>query len=194
LGNRKPASGLGKHLIFKASDDPDFHTCIVPLFYAIQFFPYVLQQQFRRLLIQVTTSFKGTSLPTPYESLLRKIRPVAARPLILCIEDDELYLTLRKKVLEQNGFDIIGVTKTADALKTLREAPVCATISDHMLQGTTGLELAKEMKKVRPDVPIILFSGTVPPSMSAVDVYVNKGEPMAEFLRIVRDVVQRYSS
>jgi DNA-binding response OmpR family regulator len=146
-------------------------------------------------LIHVTALFKGASLPTPYENLLRKVRPVAgARPLILCIEDDELYLTLRKKVLEQNGFDVIGVTKTADALKTLREAPVCATISDHMLQGTTGLELAKEMKKIRPDVPIILFSGTVPLVMSAVDVYVNKGEPTAEFLRIVHDVVQRYCS
>jgi CheY-like chemotaxis protein len=145
-------------------------------------------------LIHVT-SFNGASLPTPYETLLRKIRPVTmARPLILCIEDDQLYLTLRKKVLEQNGFDVIGVTTTDDALKTLREAPVCATISDHMLQGTTGSELAKEMKKIRPDVPIILFSGTVPPTMSAVDVFVNKGEPTAEFLRIVRDVVQRYCS
>jgi DNA-binding NtrC family response regulator len=117
-----------------------------------------------------------------------------ARPLILCIEDDQLYLTLRKKVLEQNGFDVIGVTATDDALNTLRQAPVCATISDHMLQGTTGLELAKEMKKIRPDVPIILFSGTVPPSMSDIDVYVNEGEPTAEFLRIVHDVVQRYCS
>jgi CheY-like chemotaxis protein len=145
-------------------------------------------------LIHVT-SFNGASLPTPYETLLRKIRPITvARPLILCIEDDQLYLTLRKKVLEQNGFDVIGVTTTDDALKTLREAPVCATISDHMLQGTTGSELAKEMKKIRPDVPIILFSGTVPPSMSALDVFVNKGEPTAEFLRIVHDVVQRYCS
>jgi CheY-like chemotaxis protein len=145
-------------------------------------------------LIHVT-SFNGASLPTPYETLLRKIRPITvARPLILCIEDDQLYLTLRKKVLEQNGFDVIGVTTTADALRTLREAPVCATISDHMLQGTTGSELAKEMKKIRPDVPIILFSGTVPPSMSALDVFVNKGEPTAEFLRIVHDVVQRYCS
>jgi CheY-like chemotaxis protein len=134
-------------------------------------------------------------LSSRYEALLRKIRPVTvARPLILCIEDDQLYLTLRKKVLEQNGFDVIGVTATDDALNTLREAPVCATISDHMLQGTTGLELAKEMKKIRPDVPIILFSGTVPPSMSDIDVYVNEGEPTAEFLRIVHDVVQRYCS
>lgn len=89
---------------------------------------------------------------------------------------------------------MIGVTTAADALKTLREAPVCATISDHMLQGTAGTELAKEMKKIKPDVPIILFSGTVPEHLNGVDVYVNKGEPTAIFLSIVRNVVQRYSS
>jgi hypothetical protein len=31
-----------------------------------------------------------------------------------------------------------------------------------MLHGTTGTELAKQMKKIKPDVPIILFSGAMP--------------------------------
>jgi CheY-like chemotaxis protein len=114
------------------------------------------------------------------------------RPLILCIEDSPTYLVLRKKVLERDGYNVIGVTATDEALKALRDLPVCATIADHMLQGTTGAELAREMKKIKPNVPIILFSGTVPQSLNAVDVYVNKGEPTAKFLGIVRAVVQRY--
>ena len=114
------------------------------------------------------------------------------RPLILCIEDTPAYLVLRKKVLEREGYDVIGVTSTEEALKALRDSPVCAIIADHMLQGTTGSELAREMKKIKPNVPIILFSGTVPQSLNAVDVYVNKGEPTAKFLGIVRAVVQRY--
>ena len=113
------------------------------------------------------------------------------RPLILCIEDSPTHLVLRKKVLEREGYDVIGVTTSEEALKTLREFPVCATIADHMLQGMTGAELAREMKKIKPNVPIILFSGTVPQSLNAVDVYVNKGEPTAKFLGIVRAVVQR---
>lgn len=119
---------------------------------------------------------------------------VQERPLILCIEDSPTYLVLRKKVLEREGYEVLGVTSTKEALKALRDFPVCATIADHMLQGTTGVELAREMKKVKPNVPIILFSGTVPQSLNAVDVYVNKGEPTATFLGIVRAVVQRYRS
>ena len=130
---------------------------------------------------------------------LSKISPIAlrgalAKPLILCIEDEPISLSIRKKVLEQDGYSVIGVTSAADALKTLREASVCAIIADHMLQATTGVELAKEMKKIKPDVPIILFSGTLPERLSNVDVYVNKGEPTATFLGIVREVVERYCS
>ena len=122
------------------------------------------------------------------------LRADVAKPLILCIEDQPTHLILRKKVLEQDGYDVIGVTTAAEALKTLSEATVCAVIADHMLQGTTGTELAEEMKKIKPRVPIILFSGTVPQRLNDVDVYVNKGEPTAFFLGIVRDVVQRFRS
>jgi CheY-like chemotaxis protein len=123
------------------------------------------------------------------------MRPVPrTRPLVLCIEDDPMYLTLRKAVLEQSGLNVIGVTSADEALNTLREAPVCATIADHMLQGTTGTSLAKKMKQLKPDVPVILFSGKVPKRLTGVDVYINKGEPTAEFLRIVWEVVERYCS
>ena len=122
------------------------------------------------------------------------LRVALARPLILCVEDEVVALAIRKKVLEQDGYNVIGVTGAADALTTLRESPVCAIIADHMLRGTTGIELAKEMKKMKPDVPIILFSGALPERLTCVDVYINKGEPTATFLGIVRGVVERYCS
>lgn len=119
---------------------------------------------------------------------------MAAKPLILCVEDDELYLSLRKGFLEQNGYNVIGVTMAADALKILQDTPVCAVIADHMLQGTIGTELAKQMKKIKPDVPVIVFSGATPTKLDGVDIYVNKNEPTTEFLRILREVVERYRS
>jgi len=118
----------------------------------------------------------------------------SAKPVILCIEDNPLYLTLRKAVLEQEGYDVIGVTTSSDALKALCEAPICAIIADHMLHGTSGTKLAKKMKAVRPGVPVILFSGTVPEKLDNIDVYLNKGAPTAEVLKIVRSVVDRYRS
>jgi CheY-like chemotaxis protein len=120
-------------------------------------------------------------------------RALGHKPIILCIEDEPIHLLLRKKVLEKAGYTVIGVTTAEEAITALKEAPVCAVIADHMLHGTTGA-LAKEMKKIKPEVPTILFSGTIPEHLNGVDVYVNKGEPTANFLGIVRGVVERFCS
>ena len=64
-------------------------------------------------------------------------------------------------VLEREGYEVVSVSTAGEALKALREFPIRVAIADHPLQGTTGAQLAREMKKIKPDVPIILFCGTV---------------------------------
>jgi CheY-like chemotaxis protein len=125
---------------------------------------------------------------------LVKPPPLSARPLILCLEDDESYLYLRQAVLQQAGYNVIGVSTARDALQALREAPICLILADHMLRGTTGTEVAAKMKQIRPDVPIVLFSGNNPDSMKNVDLFINKDVPTAKFLAILRDVLNRYCS
>ncbi len=117
-----------------------------------------------------------------------------AKPLILCVDDDSAQLRLRKAVLEEDGFNVLCVTNVADAVATFRETPVCCTIADHMLQGQSGIELAKELKSIKRDVPIILFSGAMPTNLQNIDVYIHKGESTFDFLRIVREVVRRFCS
>jgi CheY-like chemotaxis protein len=118
----------------------------------------------------------------------------SAKPLILCLEDDPAHLHLRKELLEKEDYRVVGVSSAVEALETLRKAPVCCTIADHMLQGPTGIEIAEEMKRIKPDVPIVLHSSAVPDRIQGIDVYINKGEPTETFLRIVHNVVQRYCS
>ena len=117
-----------------------------------------------------------------------------AKPLILCVDDDSAQLHLRKAVLEKNGFNVLCVNNVDDAIATFRETPVCCTIADHMLLGQSGLGLAKELKNIKREVPIILFSGTMPPNLQNIDVYINKGESTSDFVRIVRQVVRRFCS
>ena len=77
-------------------------------------------------------------------------------------------------------------------MEILREAPVCLVLSDHMLRGTTGTALAKEMKKIKPEVPILLYSGSAPETMQHIAGFINKSEPVPKFLRMIRDFVGRY--
>jgi CheY-like chemotaxis protein len=119
---------------------------------------------------------------------------VTPRPLIVCIEDNEQHLRLRKAVLEKSGYDVIGVTTAHDALTVLRQCPVCLVLSDHMLRGTTGAELASKLKKIKMDVPIVVHSGTTPETMKHVDGFVSKDLSTTEFLAFIRDFVRRYCS
>ena len=116
----------------------------------------------------------------------------ASKPLILCVEDNEVYLRLRKPVLEQAGYTVLSATTGTEAMKILRDAPVCLVLSDHMLRGRTGGFLAKQMKKIKRKVPIILYSGKPPESMRNVDGFINKDESVPRFLSLVGDFVKRY--
>ena len=77
-------------------------------------------------------------------------------------------------------------------MEILRDAPVCLVLSDHMLRGTTGTFLAKQMKKIKRDVPIILYSGKPPKTMRNVDGFINKDESVPRFLSLIGDFVKRY--
>jgi len=111
---------------------------------------------------------------------------------ILCVEDDETYLRLRKAVLAQAGYIVFSATTPSEAMGILGKTPISLVLSDHMLRGTTGTVLAKEMKKIKPDVPIVLYSGAVPETMQHIDGFINKSEPVPRFLAMVREFVRRY--
>jgi DNA-binding NtrC family response regulator len=101
-------------------------------------------------------------------------------------------LRLRKAVLERDGFSVFTASTPARALQMLREAPICLTISDHMLSDATGVELARQMKNIKPDVPIVLHSGGGPSALENIDCFIHKGEPTATFLSLIHELVRRF--
>ena len=131
------------------------------------------------------------------EEMATQEMPTAAslthgRPLILCIDDDETQLALRREILERHGFLVLHASNSQDAIRILRETPVSLVLSDHMLRGTTGTRLAAKLKAVKPEVPVVLYSGTSPKSLANVDCFINKSEPVSRFLALVCDLVDRY--
>ena len=113
------------------------------------------------------------------------------RPLILWLENNEFYLRLRKAALEQDGYSVIGLSTAQDALATLRDAPVCMVLAGHMLRGATGAALASKMKRIKPDVPVVLYSGKSD-KLENVDAFINKDVSTHDFLVLVRGIVKRY--
>jgi DNA-binding NtrC family response regulator len=66
-------------------------------------------------------------------------------------------------------------------------------MSDHLLEGTTGTELAAEMKRLKPAIPIVIMSGVVqePEGMEHADLFIGKAEAPPIWLEKIADLLQR---
>jgi len=82
---------------------------------------------------------------------------------ILYLDDEEALVDLAMRMLERLGYRVTGCTCAADALKAFREAPdeFDLVITDLNMPGTSGLHIAAELLKVRPNLPVMLCSGHV---------------------------------
>jgi CheY-like chemotaxis protein len=97
---------------------------------------------------------------------------------ILCVDDEELPLALRKLVLEMHGYQVITASSVSDAMRVLNDHPVDLILTDQVMPGGTGTELARSIKKKRSDLPVILISGIneVPPDAMHADLFISKVE------------------
>jgi CheY-like chemotaxis protein len=104
------------------------------------------------------------------------------KAFILCVDDEELPLLLRKLVLEKQGYKVVTASSASDALQALNEHRVDLVLTDQLMPGGTGTELAQSIKGLWPDLPVILISGVneMPADASSADVFISKTEgPLA---------------
>jgi CheY-like chemotaxis protein len=114
--------------------------------------------------------------------------------LILCVDDEELPLTLRKLVLEKHGYQVITARSAPDAVQLLKSSPVDLVLTDQLMPGGTGVELAKSVKEIRRDVPVVIISGVneMPADADVADLFISKVEgPIAMCEKIARTLAGR---
>ncbi len=80
---------------------------------------------------------------------------------ILVIDDEPTIVDTLKQVLGRLGYRVVARTSSTDALELLRETPdeFDLVITDQTMPHMTGDELAKELMKLRPGIPVILCTG-----------------------------------
>lgn len=78
---------------------------------------------------------------------------MAANSTLLCIHRDPAQLNL----LQENGYELITATNGSDGLKLLRSRPVDAIVLEYHLGLLDGALIAAEIKKVKPQLPIVML-------------------------------------
>jgi signal transduction histidine kinase/CheY-like chemotaxis protein len=86
--------------------------------------------------------------------------PAKRRGVLLFVDDDFLISLSTASLLEDLGHTVIKASSGADALVVLRDGrDIDLMITDYAMPGMTGLQLAEEARRLRPDLPILLATG-----------------------------------
>ena len=86
---------------------------------------------------------------------------------VLFIDDEEALVNMAQSSLGNLGYSVIVETGGNKALEVFRSNPESfdIVITDLTMPGMTGIELAERLKSVRPEIPIILCSGSIDESL-----------------------------
>jgi hypothetical protein len=85
----------------------------------------------------------------------------AAQGTVLVVEDDSGVRRVTVRILERHGYDVLTAADAAEALELVqsRGGELGLVITDVVMPGMSGLELARRLGETRPDVPVIFVSG-----------------------------------
>jgi two-component system cell cycle sensor histidine kinase/response regulator CckA len=80
---------------------------------------------------------------------------------ILFIDDEPALVSMGKECLERLGYEVVTETSSREALTLFIRQPerFDLVITDMTMPGMTGKRLAEELRRIRPDIPIILCTG-----------------------------------
>lgn len=131
-------------------------------------------------------------------SVLRALRGskgiMRPKKTILCVDDNEQGLAVRKFLLETRGYRVVSVASAHDAIEVLRAGGIDLVLGDLIMPQMDGNEMVQRMKEIAPEVPMVLLSGTVKQfeRASHADAFLPKGAcSPVELLERIRVMIAR---
>ena len=115
---------------------------------------------------------------------------------ILCVDDEQVALFLRKAVLEKFGFEVVPASSAKEALQALTTRRFDLVLSDLLMPEISGTELAKAVKERYPNLPVVVVSGVneIPPEVKYADLFISKLEGPVRMCERLREVLSQSRS
>ena len=120
---------------------------------------------------------------------------------ILYLDDDESLLFLLKRLLERRGYRVSCYLDQGEALAALRAKPAAfdLVVSDYNMPGMSGLDVAREVRLIRADLPVAIASGFIDETLrteacgAGVLELLFKADAVEEFCAVVQRLAQAVS-
>ncbi len=80
---------------------------------------------------------------------------------ILFVDDETALIDAGRRILERLGYEVVTAQSGAEALALFSTNPMQfdVVITDTTMPNMTGIELSKEVLRIRPDIPIVVCTG-----------------------------------
>jgi len=111
------------------------------------------------------------------------------KKVILCIDDSEQSLSIRKFMLETRGYRVLSAASGREALDVFQQGSIDLVLTDLVMPEMDGAEVIRVLKQLSPETPMILISGKVKlyDKDTQADVFLPKGTyPAVELLEKIR--------
>src|SRR5579872_2744969 len=108
--------------------------------------------------------------------------------IILCIDDDDGMLGYQRALLERCGFAVLTAASARQGVLIASASGVAAVIVDYHMPDMNGHEVATEIKRLRPQIPIVMVSSDdeIPENeLKMVDAFVSKNETSSRLLPVI---------
>jgi CheY-like chemotaxis protein len=116
-----------------------------------------------------------------------------SRPVILCIDDEDLGLEIRKMVLEREGFSVLTAKDGASGLSLFDTEEIDAVVVDYAMPGMDGGQVAALLRQRNPNIPILMLSAYVAlpeEVMRVISVSATKGDGAFTLVEKLKDLLQ----
>src|SRR5690348_16685014 len=136
--------------------------------------------------------YSGPNWTVSSPSMCLSKNPANASLTVLCIDDEPSLLQLQKHFLETHGYNVLTAGSGQQGLEILAAAPVDAVVLDYVMPEMDGFATALEIRRITPEIDIIIHSGTpleIPSRLLEItNGMVAKGEPgrLVEALQALR--------
>ncbi len=116
-----------------------------------------------------------------------------SKKIIMCIDDDDAILRYEKALLERSGYAVLTAASAQQGLRLVTMCKCDAVLLDYAMPGVNGHEVAFEIKLVRPEMLVILLSGSDVPTqaLALVDAFIPKLEASRQLLPMIADLCTR---
>lgn len=107
------------------------------------------------------------------------------RATVLCIDDEEPGLQVRRLLLESAGYRVLSARSGVEGIKLFKSEPVDAVVLDYWMSGMNGIAVARELKRLSPSIPIMILSayGTLlDETLGVADLWLRKGEEEPQYV------------